>query len=89
MIRPILEGKTKVVYGSRMLGAHNADNFYYYMGNKLVTFITNILYNTSLTDMETCYKVVKSDVIKNIKIKSNGFDFEPEITAKILSELNA
>jgi glycosyltransferase involved in cell wall biosynthesis len=86
LIKPILEGRADVVYGSRLTGGKvgRAFNFWHYIGNKLLTFITNILYNAILSDMETCYKVFRADVIKNIQIKSNRFDFEPEITAKIL-----
>ena len=86
LLKPIIEGRADVVYGSRLSGAKiaRAFNFWHYIGNKLLTFITNLLYNSILSDMETCYKVFRADVIKNIQIKSNRFDFEPEITAKIL-----
>jgi len=86
LIKPVLEGRADVVYGSRLSGGKvaRAFNFWHYLGNKLLTFITNLLYNSILSDMETCYKVFRADVIKNIQIKSNRFDFEPEITAKVL-----
>lgn len=86
LIKPILEGRADVVYGSRLTGGKvaRAFNFWHLLGNKMLTFVTNILYNATLTDMETCYKVFRADVVKNIQIKSNKFDFEPEITAKIL-----
>jgi glycosyltransferase involved in cell wall biosynthesis len=86
LLKPIIEGRADVVYGSRLSGAKvaRAFNFWHYIGNRLLTFITNLLYNSILSDMETCYKVFRADVIKNIQIKSNRFDFEPEITAKIL-----
>ena len=86
LLKPILEGRADVVYGSRLSGAKvaRAFHFWHFVGNKLLTFITNVLYNSILSDMETCYKVFRADVIKNIQIKSNRFDFEPEITAKIL-----
>ncbi|MGE0131039.1 MAG: glycosyltransferase family 2 protein [Blastocatellales bacterium] len=86
LIKPILEGRADVVYGSRLSGAKvaRAFNFWHYIGNKMLTFITNVLYNSILSDMETCYKVFRADVIKNLQIRSNRFDFEPEITAKIL-----
>lgn len=86
LIKPVLEGKADVVYGSRLTGGKvaRAFNFWHYLGNKLLTFITNILYNAILSDMETCYKVFRADVIKSFQIKSNRFDFEPEITAKVL-----
>ena len=86
LIKPILMGRADVVYGSRLSGAKvaRAFNFWHFIGNKMLTLITNVLYNSILSDMETCYKVFRADVIKNLQIKSNRFDFEPEITAKIL-----
>jgi glycosyltransferase involved in cell wall biosynthesis len=86
LIKPILEGRADVVYGSRLSGGKvsRAFNFWHYIGNKVLTLTTNVLYNAVLSDMETCYKVFRADVIKNIHIKSNRFDFEPEITAKVL-----
>ena len=86
LIKPVIEGKADVVYGSRLTGGKvaRAFNFWHYLGNKLLTFITNVLYNAILSDMETCYKVFRTDVIKSFLIKSNRFDFEPEITAKVL-----
>src|SRR5499426_213460 len=86
LLRPILEGRADVVYGSRLSGAKvvRAFNFWHLIGNKLLTFITNMLYNSIISDMETCYKAFRADVIKNIQIKSNRFDFEPEVTAKVL-----
>ena len=86
LLKPILEGHADVVYGSRMTGAKVRRDFHFlhFVGNKFLTLLTNILYNTILTDMETCYKVFRADVIKNVQIKSNRFNFEPEITAKIL-----
>jgi glycosyltransferase involved in cell wall biosynthesis len=86
LIKPILKGRADVVYGSRLSGAKvaRAFNFWHFVGNKTLTLITNVLYNSILSDMETCYKVFRADVIKNLQIKSNRFDFEPEITAKVL-----
>jgi glycosyltransferase involved in cell wall biosynthesis len=83
LIELICDDKADVVYGSRFLGRHRAFMFAHYMGNKLVTFATNVLYNTMLTDMETCYKAMRIDVLRSMKLKSNGFGIEPEITAKI------
>jgi glycosyltransferase involved in cell wall biosynthesis len=83
LIELICDDKADVVYGSRFLGRHRAFMFAHYMGNKLVTFATNILYNTMLTDMETCYKAMRIDVLRSMRLKSNGFGIEPEITAKI------
>src|SRR5579885_2206658 len=79
VLKPILDGKADVVYGSRFLGIHRAFLFWHYLGNKLLTFITNLLYNNMLTDMETGYKAFRAPILKSMKIRSNRFDFEPEI----------
>lgn len=84
LLQPILDGKADVVYGSRFLGPHRAFNFLHMVGNKFLTLVTNVLYNTILTDMETCYKVFRVEVLRSMRIRSNRFDFEPEITAKVL-----
>jgi glycosyltransferase involved in cell wall biosynthesis len=84
LIRPILEGRVAVVYGSRFLGPRKAMLFWHMLGNKLLTLTTNILYNTILSDMETCYKCFRADVIKDIPLRSRRFEFEPEVTAKVL-----
>jgi len=73
-----------VVYGSRFLGAHLSTMFIYELGNKFVTLVTNILYNTNITDMETGYKVFRKRVVDEMMIHAKGFDFEPEFTAKVL-----
>lgn len=86
LIRPIIEGRGDVVYGSRFLGEHRVFLFWHYLGNKFLTYITNFLYNTMLSDMETCYKAFRTEVIKSIKIRSNGFNIEPEITAKVFKK---
>lgn len=88
LIKMLLDNKADVVYGSRFLNTKPAGSIMltHLLGNKLLTLITNILYNTTLTDMETCYKAFKTEFIKDIKIKSNRFDFEPEITAKVLKK---
>jgi glycosyltransferase involved in cell wall biosynthesis len=79
----ITSGRADVVYGSRFLGTHRVFLLTHYLGNRLLTFITNVLYNTMLTDMETCYKVMRIDVLRAMELKSNGFGIEPEITAKV------
>ena len=79
----ICEGRADVVYGSRFLGRHRVFLFTHYMGNRLLTMITNVLYNTILTDMETCFKVMRTDVLRSMTLKSNRFGIEPELTAKI------
>ncbi len=86
LLKLIIEDKADVVYGSRLSGGKPTRSFMFthLLGNKLLTLITNLLYNTTLTDMETCYKAFRTDFLKGIKIKSNRFDFEPEITAKVL-----
>lgn len=86
LLEPILTGRADVVYGSRVRGGKPVRDFslMYLWGNRFVTFVANLLYRGALTDMETCYKVFRADVIKNIQIRSNRFDFEPEITAKLL-----
>jgi len=85
LIKPIEEGHAEVVYGSRFIGGapHGILFFWHSIGNKFLTFISNIFTNLNLTDMETCYKVFKKEVIKNIDIKEKRFGIEPEITAKI------
>jgi glycosyltransferase involved in cell wall biosynthesis len=84
LIRPIEEKRVKVVYGSRFLGPRKAMMFWHMLGNKFLTLLTNVLYNAILSDMETCYKVFRADVIKGIPLRSRRFEFEPEITAKVL-----
>jgi glycosyltransferase involved in cell wall biosynthesis len=85
LLEPILEGRADVVYGSRFVGAqaHRVLLFWHMIGNRVLTLFSNMLTNLNLTDMETGYKVFRSEVIHNISVKSNGFEFEPEITAKI------
>ncbi len=85
LLVPLLEGRAPVIYGSRFLGGpRSAMSLTHTLGNRLLTVITNILYGTSLTDMETCYKCFRRDVIADIKLRSRRFEIEPEITAKIL-----
>lgn len=84
VLKPIADGRADVVYGSRFLGIHRAFLFWHYVGNKLLTLLTNILYNNMLTDMETGYKAFRAPVLKSMTIRSNRFDFEPEVTAKVL-----
>ncbi len=87
LLIPIEEDKADVVYGSRFLGAARRPTMFWHMvANKLLTLMTNVLYNTILTDMETGYKLFRKEVIQGIKIRSNRFDFEPEITAKLLKK---
>lgn len=87
LLRPLEEGISKVVYGSRFLGGpRKAMNFWNMVANKGLTLTTNILYNAILSDMETCYKVFLREVIQDMVIHARGFEFEPEFTAKVLKQ---
>ena len=85
LVKPILDGKADVVYGSRFMGggAHRVLLYRHYVGNRLLTLLSNIFTNLNLTDMETCYKVFRREVIQAIDLKENRFGFEPEVTAKV------
>jgi glycosyltransferase involved in cell wall biosynthesis len=84
VVRPIVEGRADVVYGSRFLGKPARKmNFWHRVGNFILTMLTNLLYNLDLSDMETCYKCFRADVVKGIPLRSRRFDFEPEVTAKV------
>lgn len=87
LIKPFEDGVADVVYGSRFLGAPRRTAMFWHMvANKWLTLITNILYNTILTDMETGYKLFKREVVQDIRLHANRFDFEPEFTAKVLKK---
>ncbi len=86
LLTPILKGRADVVYGSRFTGERRNMLFWHWIGNRFLTLITNILYNTTLSDMETCYKLFKAEIIKGLRIRSNRFNFEPEITAKVMKK---
>jgi glycosyltransferase involved in cell wall biosynthesis len=85
LLKPIIDGFADVVYGSRFMGGkpHRILFFWHSIGNAVLTFMSNMFNNLNLTDMETCYKLFKSDIIKSIQFKENRFGFEPEVTAKI------
>ncbi|MBL0221677.1 MAG: glycosyltransferase family 2 protein [Xanthomonadales bacterium] len=85
LLEPILQGKADVVYGSRFMGGqpHRVLYFWHRLGNALLTFVSNMFTNLDLTDMETCYKVFRREIVQGIVIEENRFGFEPEITAKI------
>ncbi len=83
LIDLICQGRADVVYGSRFLGRHRVFMFTHYVGNRLLTLVTNVLYNTMLSDMETCYKVMRTEVVRSMRLQSDGFGIEPELTAKI------
>lgn len=86
LLKVVEEKDAAVVYGSRFLGEHKNFSKAHYWGNKLLTTIFNIFYRTKLTDMETCYKLWRRDIIQNIKLKSNRFNIEPEVTAKVIKQ---
>lgn len=88
LLKPILEDRADVVYGSRLSGGKptRAFKITHLLGNKFLSFLTNVLYDCTLTDMETCYKVFRAEYFKKVNIRSNRFDFEPEITAKVLKQ---
>jgi len=84
LIKPLLSGKADVVYGTRFSGGtHRVLFFWHYLGNKLLTLLSNMLTNLNLTDMETCYKVMRTETAKKLNIRSKRFGVEPEITAKV------
>lgn len=90
MIKPIREGVADVVYGSRLSGGkpQRVYLFWHKAGNNFLTFLTNFLYNSTLSDMETCYKMFRREVVDSVKIRSNDFSVEPELTAKVLKNKN-
>jgi glycosyltransferase involved in cell wall biosynthesis len=84
LVRPVLDGRTRVVYGSRFLAGRPDAPWLSIFANQVLTTITNVLFGGRLTDMETCYKIMAADVAKSLNLESNRFDIEPEITAKLL-----
>lgn len=85
LLQPILEGEADVVFGSRFIGGgpHRVHYFWHYVGNTILTLLSNMFTNLNLTDMETCYKMFRREVLQKIRIEENRFGFEPEITAKV------
>lgn len=85
LLKPVIEGHADVVYGSRFMGgnAHRILFFWHSLGNKFLTFLSNMFTNLNLTDMETCYKLFRADLVQGLKLRENRFGFEPEVTAKI------
>lgn len=79
----IVKGKADAVFGSRFIGRHRCFSFTHYLGNLFLNLVTNVLYNTTMTDMETCFKAVRADVLKALPLESDRFGIEPEITAKL------
>ncbi len=84
MLRPLIEGQAQAVYGSRFTGERRNMMFWHWIGNRFLSTMTNILYNTTLSDMETCFKLLDGDVARSLRLEANRFEIEPEITAKVL-----
>ena len=84
LLEPIRKGRVEVVYGSRFLGSHSNLLFWHRVGNSLLNFVVNIMYDTTLSDMETCYKVLPTELFRSLNIQADKFDLEPEITCKVL-----
>jgi glycosyltransferase involved in cell wall biosynthesis len=84
LLAPVLKGKAIVVYGSRFTGERRNMLFFHWVGNRFLSLVTNVLYNTTLSDMETCYKLFARPVLDSLQLRADRFDIEPEITAKIL-----
>jgi glycosyltransferase involved in cell wall biosynthesis len=84
LVKPIAEGRVNVVFGSRFLGRHTGMYFWNALGNKGLTFLTNLLFNCWISDMETCYKVMRTEIMRDLRLESNDFRLEPEIAAKVL-----
>ena len=84
LLEPILKGKADVVYGSRFTGARKNMMPLHWVGNRVLSLVTNLLYATTLSDMETCYKLFRRSVLDGVTLRANRFDFEPEVTAKVL-----
>jgi glycosyltransferase involved in cell wall biosynthesis len=86
LLNPVLRGKARVVYGSRFTGERRNMLFLHWVGNRFLSLVTNVLYNTTLSDMETCYKLFDKTLLDNITLRAERFDFEPEVTAKVLRQ---
>lgn len=84
MLRPILEGQARVVYGSRFTGERRNMLFWHWVGNRFLSLVTNLLYNTTISDMETGYKMFDTRLLRSLRLRADRFDFEPEVTAKVL-----
>ncbi len=84
LLAPVLSGKAQVVYGSRFTGERRNMLFFHWVGNRFLSFVTNVLYNTTLSDMETCFKLIDRALLEPMQLESDGFEIEPELTAKLL-----
>lgn len=86
LLEPVLDGRARVVYGSRTFGSHSAYSFWYVMGNKGVTTVANVLYNSYISDLETCFKLMPVPLFRSLRLRSEGFGMEAEITGKLLRQ---
>jgi glycosyltransferase involved in cell wall biosynthesis len=84
LLEPVLDGRVQVVFGSRQFGSHTAYSFWYVMGNKFLTTFANIVFNCYISDLETCYKLMPTDLYRSLRVKSNGFGMEAEVAGKLL-----
>jgi glycosyltransferase involved in cell wall biosynthesis len=84
VLEPLLDGRASVVFGTRAFASHSAYGFWYVIGNKLVTFATNLLYNTWISDVMTCHKAMRTDLFRSLPLRERGFAIEPEIAARVL-----
>jgi len=84
MLRPFQEGQARVVYGSRFTGEHRNMFFWHWIGNRFLSLVTNLMFNTTLSDMETCYKMFDAELLRSFNLSANRFEFEPEVTATAL-----
>lgn len=85
-LEPLIDGEADVVYGTRAFGSHTSFNFWYVVGNKLLNLWANVLFNCYISDLETCYKMVRTSILRDLKLRANGFDIEAEATARLLAK---
>jgi dolichol-phosphate hexosyltransferase len=84
VLQPLLDGRARVVFGTRAFSSHSAYSFWYVMGNKAVTLATNVIYNSWISDVMTCHKAMKTELFRSLRLREKGFAIEPEITARVL-----
>jgi glycosyltransferase involved in cell wall biosynthesis len=84
LLRPLIAGEADVVYGTRAFGAHTAYSFWYVVGNRMLNTYANILFDCYISDLETCFKMVRTDILRSLDLRADGFDIEAEVTAKLL-----
>jgi glycosyltransferase involved in cell wall biosynthesis len=83
-LEPLIDGEAELVYGTRAFGSHTSFNFWYVVGNKFLNLWANVLFNCYISDLETCYKMARTDILRGLDLHANGFDIEAEVTAKLL-----